>query len=118
MVDTIVTLLKHVSLPMTFWDFGVMMVVHLYNQNPSTVLDKKYSYEALIGNKLNYSAIQIFGSKCFPCLHNYRKSKLDDKSMAFVFLGYSSLNAGYIFYNMEDVGFTGYHIYGRQLLLE
>lgn len=37
----------------------------------------------------DYGSLRIFGSKCFPCLRDYVKNKLELPSLPCVFLGYS-----------------------------
>lgn len=57
LVDTAITLLQHVKLLNSYWDFGVMTACFLYNRNPSSILDDISPLEALLA--LNQSMINL-----------------------------------------------------------
>lgn len=46
LVDTVVSMLQHASMPDKFWDLAVMAAGFLYNRNPSVLLDRKSPIEA------------------------------------------------------------------------
>ncbi|KAL0845520.1 hypothetical protein Bca101_018766 [Brassica carinata] len=63
---------------------------------PSSVLPDAVSpYEVLHGKPPVYTALRVFGCKCYPYLRPYMKNKLDPKSLPCVFLGYNEKYKGY-----------------------
>lgn len=92
----------HASLLMKFWDYGILTAAYLYKHNPSIVLDNKLPMELLIGRTLDYNKLRILGSKCFLCLNDYCRTKLDDKLIPRIFLGYPHLSDSYICFEPKD----------------
>lgn len=62
----------------------------LINLLTSSVLPNNISpYELLYKRAPLYTALRVFGCKCFPLLRPYMQNKMDPKSLACVFLGYN-----------------------------
>ena len=80
------------GVPKRYW---VEAFSWLINRLPTRVLDMKSPYEKLFGRILDYGSLQIFGSRCFPYLRDYAKTKFDPQSLPCVFLGYSDQYKGY-----------------------
>lgn len=97
-VDTGLALLKHAGIATTYWDYAFMVAVHLYNRNPTAILEHRSPYEALYKRLPEYGKLRVFGSKYFPNLRAYRNNKLEDKSAPFLFMGYPANSDGYISY--------------------
>lgn len=115
---------RHRHLVNTAQNFGTSLSWLVYNRNPSCNLGDKAPIEKLFATPPEYSVLRIFGSKCFPCLQDYRQGKLDGKSLPFVFLGYPVNYAGYICYDLvrrrsyisRDVRFIEHDFYLSELL--
>ena len=78
-----------------FWAEAVRTTCYLINRSPSIALDEDIPEEVWIGKKLNYSHFKIFGCEAFLHIPKENKTKLDDKSMKCIFLGYADEEFGY-----------------------
>lgn len=61
----------------------------------STFTNNRSPYEALFGNKHDYSTLRVFGCSCYPTLRSYSKTKFDPRSLQCVFLGYNDKYKGH-----------------------
>jgi len=59
----------------------------------------KTPLELLFKQKPNYTQLKIFGCLCYPWLKPYTSSKLQPKSTACIFLGYSTSQSAYKCYD-------------------
>lgn len=64
------------------------IIVFLFNRFPSKVLIGKSPYQLLYEEIYDLSQFKAFGTQCLPFLIAYAKNKLDQRSMACVFMGY------------------------------
>ena len=91
-----ITMLFHSKAPQELWVEAFFTATFLGNLLPSSVLpDDKSPYEMLHSKPSVYTALRVFGCKCFPYLRPYMKNKLDPKSLPCVFLGYNEKYKGY-----------------------
>lgn len=79
-----------------------MAATFVYNHNLMVILNGISLVEKLFNTKLDYGRMKVFGCRSQPCLHAYRKNKLDRKSSPHIFLGYQASNSGYILLNSES----------------
>ena len=85
-----ITMLFHSKVPQELWVEALFTATFLGNLLPSSVLPEAVSpYEVLDGKPPVYTALRVFGCKCYPYLRPYMKNKLDPKSLPCVFLGYN-----------------------------
>ncbi|KAK2985183.1 hypothetical protein RJ640_010472 [Escallonia rubra] len=56
-------------------------------------------FSRLFGQHPDYSSLRVLGCKCFPFLGDYKKNKLEPKSVPCVFLGYNIKHKGYKCFN-------------------
>ena len=90
------TMLFNAKVPQQLWVEAFFTSVFLINLLPSSVLpDNKSPYELLHQKAPVYTALRVFGCKCFPTLRPYMHNKLDPKSLPCVFLGYNEKYKGY-----------------------
>jgi transposase InsO family protein len=92
-LETGLTLLAHSGLSNRYWVDAFLTSVFIINRLPTPVLDHMSPYERLFHKSPDYSLLCVFGCKCFPLLRPYTAHKLEFRSKACVFLGYS--HAGY-----------------------
>ena len=95
-VETGLALLHCASLPITFWSYAFATAVYLINRMPKVNLQSQSSYERLFRRKPNSKKLRVFGCLCFPWLRPYTKHKLDPRSSACLFLGYSLTQSAFI----------------------
>jgi histone deacetylase 1/2 len=62
---------------------------------PTPVINKETPLFRLLRVQPNYSFLRIFGCACWPSLRKYNSHKLEFRSKACVFLGYSPMHKGY-----------------------
>ncbi|CAA7017944.1 unnamed protein product [Microthlaspi erraticum] len=95
-VETGLSLLTHAGMPKTYWTYAFATAVYLINRQPSPTISMESPFQKLFGTTPNYSKMRIFGSLCFPWLRPYTTHKLQDRSAACVFLGYSPTQSAYL----------------------
>jgi len=105
-VETGLTLLGQCHAPFKYWSYAFESSVYLINRMPTRVLNYKSPFECLLKSSPDYPFLQTFGFLCFPFLRPYNTHKLDFRSSACVFLGYSNSHLGY-----RCLGLSSKHIY-------
>ena len=94
------TLMFRSQVPQCLWVEAFFTANYLTNLLPSSVLqDHKSPYEVLMQQSPTYTALRVFGCKCFPHLKPYAANKLDPRSLPCVFLGYNDKYKGYRCYH-------------------
>ena len=93
------SLLKAKELPNVFWAEGVATAVYLLNLSPTKVVPNQTPYEAWSGRKPSVSHLKVFGCIVFALIDSHNRSKLDDKSIKYIFIGYYSQSKAYRLYN-------------------
>ena len=88
-------MLSNSSLEKNFWAEAVRTACYLINRSPTTALDCGIPEEVWTGKNLNYSHLKIFGCEAFVHIPKENRTKLDDKSMKCIFLGYAHEEFGY-----------------------
>lgn len=88
-------LLAQSHLPLHFWDDAFTTAIYIINRIPSKLLKYQSPLEVLYGHKPNYSRLRVFGCLCYPYLRPFNKHKLEFRSAAGTFLGYSNQYKGY-----------------------
>ena len=88
-------MLSNSGLEKNFWVEAVSTTCYLINRFPTIALDGGIPEEVRIGKNLNYSHLKIFGCEAFVHIPKENRTKLDDKSMKCIFLGYADEDFGY-----------------------
>ena len=88
-------MLSNSSLEKNFWAEAVRTACYLINRSPTIALDGGIPEEVWTGKNLNYSHLKIFGCEAFIHIPKENRTKLDDKSMKCIFLGYADEDFGY-----------------------
>ncbi len=76
------------GLDLEFWAEVVNTTVYIKIRCPTKALDSKTPQEAWTSVKLDVFYLRIFGYKTFAHIPDEKRSKLESKSIACVFLGY------------------------------
>ncbi|MCF8701902.1 DDE-type integrase/transposase/recombinase, partial [Corynebacterium sp. MC-10] len=100
-LDMARSMLKSKNLPKEFWAEAVACAVYLLNRSPTRSVWGKTPQESWSGRKPGISHLRVFGSKAYAHVPDETRSKLDDKSKAFIFIGYDSNSKGYKLYNPD-----------------
>lgn len=79
---------------------AVLTTVYLINRTPSRILHGTTPLQIIHTNRPLFSLLpRVFGCTCFVQDHNPTHTKLDNKSVKCIFLGYSALSKGYRCYD-------------------
>lgn len=89
------SLLCEANLSKKFWAEAVRTVVYLKNRSPTKAVLNKVPEELWSGKKVNLSHLKIFGCLAFALKPKQKRKKLDMKTEALIFIGYTDLTKGY-----------------------
>ena len=98
-LDMARSMLKRKKLPKELWTEVVACAVYLSNRSPTRSVWGKTPQEAWSGRKPGISHLRVFGSIAHVHIPDERRTKLDDKSESFIFIGYDANSKGYKLYN-------------------
>ena len=88
-------LLYDANLDFSYWPYGFQTTSYLINRQPTPLLKNKSPFEALFGQSPNYLKFKRFGCICYPLMRAYNSNKMQAKSKACIFLGYSPTQNDY-----------------------
>ena len=92
-------MLKSIQVPSVFWGEAVCTAVYVLNRSRTKALNNKTPFEAWHGKKPKVSHLKVFGCVANVKLVGPGQSKLSDRSVKIVFIGYESGTKGYKLYN-------------------
>jgi hypothetical protein len=95
-------MLKAAGMPGRFWGEEVMMVVYLLNCSPTHSVDGKTPYQAWHGKKPTVHHLRVFGCVAYMKITRPHLTKLDDRELKMVFIGYEPGSKAYLLYNPTD----------------
>ena len=89
-------MLSHAKLPKSYWAEAMYTVVYLINRSPSVPLKGDVPQRVWTGKDVSYQHLRVF--RCLAYMHvpKDHRSKLDNKSKACIFMGYSEDEFGYM----------------------
>jgi len=94
-VETGLTLLQDANLDFSYWPYAFQTASYLINRQPTPFLQHKSPFEALFDQTPSYLKLKKFGCICYPLTRPYNSNKMQPKSKACIFLGYSSTQNAY-----------------------
>lgn len=94
------SMLKAKGIPDKFWGEAVATAVYLLNISPTKAVMNRTPYEAWMGRKPRVSHLKVFGCVAYAMVDI--RSKLDEKSVKCVFIGYCSQSKAYRLYNQSS----------------
>uniref|UniRef100_A0A2N9J940 Integrase catalytic domain-containing protein n=1 Tax=Fagus sylvatica TaxID=28930 RepID=A0A2N9J940_FAGSY len=117
-------LLCGMHVPKSYWHMAVLTAVYLMNRTPSRVLHGTAPLQFLKPDCALFQILpRVFGCTCFVQNRSPTRTKLDNKSIRCIFLGYSTMSKAYRCYDpvshhlyhsldvtfFEDIPFYGIH---------
>ncbi|KAG6503382.1 hypothetical protein ZIOFF_035694 [Zingiber officinale] len=93
------SIMKNKKMPKEFWAEAVACAVYLLNRCPTKSVKDQTPIEAWSGKKPDVSHLRIFGSISYKHVPEQERTKPDDRSEKFVFIGYDGKSKGYKLYN-------------------
>ena len=94
-VETGLSLLTHASLPLIFWSHAFTTAVYLINRMPTPLLHMLSPFEKIFNTRPSYAKLRVFGCLCYPWVKPYNVHKLESRSRACIFIGYSMSQSAY-----------------------
>lgn len=104
-IETAITLLTNVALPIEFWHFACAHSIYHINRMPCNSLSMNLPYRMLYKKSPFLSLLRIFGTVVYPWLRPWHSNKLQARSVLCIFLGYSQGYKRVICYNLESKKF-------------
>ena len=87
------------ALPHSFWLEAAMCATYVLNRCPTKALQSITPYEAWHGRKPFVAHLRVFGCLAYVLVPAQQCSKLDDKAVKCIFVGYSVESNGYRLYH-------------------
>lgn len=94
------SVLKTKGIPDQFWGEAVATTLYLLNISPTEAVMNRIPYEAWMGRKERVNHLKVFGCVSYAMVDI--RSKLDEKSVKCVFIGYCSQSKTYRLYNQSS----------------
>lgn len=105
LVEKARTMLNTCNLDKKFWPEAILTSNYIKNRSPTSAYGKQFinktPAELWFGIKPNLSNLRVFGSDCYNLIPSEKRSKLDEKSVKCIMLGYAS-NSAYRLWNTES----------------
>jgi hypothetical protein len=92
----------HAGLPLQLWEDVVDMFFYLINKGPSISLDGRIPEEECTGKKVNYSFLKSFDCESFVHIDKENRTKLEEKSKKWTFIGYNVNDFSYLLWDYEN----------------
>ncbi|KAL0443704.1 UNVERIFIED_CONTAM: Retrovirus-related Pol polyprotein from transposon TNT 1-94 [Sesamum latifolium] len=95
------SMLKCKNMPKEYWAEAISCAVYLMKSYTKSVHEKT-PQEAWSGYKPVVTHLRVFGSIAYTHISHQKRTKLDDKSARYVFIGYDQNSKGYKLYNPSN----------------
>lgn len=94
-LDMVRSMLKSKKMPKEFWAEAVQCAIYVQNRCLHVKLDDRTPQEAWSGQKPTVSHLKVFGSVAYAHVPDQRRTKLEDKSKRYIFIGYDEKTKWY-----------------------
>ena len=94
-------MVKSQALPHAFWLEAVMCATYVLNRCPTKALQSVTPYEAWHGRKPSIAHLRVFGCLAYAFVPQQHRTKLDDKAVKCIFVGYSNESKGYRLFHSQ-----------------
>ena len=92
-------MLKFKKISKGFWGEAITTATYILNRCPTKALVDRTPFEAYYGYKPKVNHFRIFGSVAYALIPAQHRTKLDDKSVKCIFVGYSIESKGFRLYD-------------------
>ncbi|KAM2081358.1 hypothetical protein ACFX1T_035003 [Malus domestica] len=93
------SLMLQMHVPRKFWSQALLTAAYIINRLPTRVLNSKSPDEVMKGRTIDISHLRTFGCTCYVHIQAAHRDKLDPRAVKSAFMGYSSTQKGYKYYN-------------------
>ncbi|CAJ2652499.1 unnamed protein product [Trifolium pratense] len=94
-LDMVRSMLKSKNMSKQFWAEDVQCAIYVQNRCPHSKLEDQTPQEVWSGQKPTVSHLKVFGSVAYAHVPDQRRTKLEDKSQKYIFIGYDEKTKGY-----------------------
>lgn len=102
---------SYAKLPPNMWAECVTTATYLIARTPTSSLDGRTPYEGFHGKKPDISHLREFGAKAFVLIQNRHNSKIYERSIECVMIGYSNNSKAYrLYHRTSGTIYTSYHV--------
>ena len=95
-------MLKAKNMPKEFCAEAISCIVYLSNHSPRRSVKDQTPQEAWSRRKPSVNHLRVFRSIAYVHVPQQERSKLDDRSVKYVFIGYDSNSKGHKLYNPSN----------------
>lgn len=85
----------------SFWGEAINTTIYLINRCPTKALNNQTLFEAWSSRKPLMNHLKVFRCVCYAQILKEKRYKLEETSVRYIFLGYSSMSKGYRLYNLK-----------------
>ncbi|KAM2855117.1 hypothetical protein FF1_025475 [Malus domestica] len=96
------SLMFQMNVPKRFWSQALLTAAYIINRLPTRVLNSKSPVEVMKGRNINISHLRTFGCTCYVHIQAAHRDKLEPRAVKCVFMGYSSSQKGYKYFNPQN----------------
>ena len=98
LVDTARSMLQASDLPTTYWAAALKHAAFLRNRSPTSALEGKTPFEALMGIKPNLSVLHKFGARAFVHVERDQRTKWQAKAREGIYIGHQVRSMTHLVY--------------------
>nr|KYP73058.1 Retrovirus-related Pol polyprotein from transposon TNT 1-94 [Cajanus cajan] len=96
------SMLKGKNMPKKFWTEAVQCAVYVQNRCPHAKLGEKTPQEIWSGMKPSVSHLRVFGSLAYGQVPRQHRTKLEDRSKKYIFIGYDEKSKAYKLFDPDN----------------
>lgn len=89
------------GLPRSFWAEAINTTIYLINRCPTKALNNQTPFETWSLRKPSMNHLKVFRCVCYAQIPKEKRYKLEETSVKYIFLGYSSMSKGYIIWKLK-----------------
>ena len=94
-------MVKIQALPHAFWLEAIMCATYVLYKCPTKALQPINPYESWHGRKPSMAHLRVFSCLAYALVPQQHRSKLDDKVVKCIFVGYNSETKGYNLFHLQ-----------------
>ena len=96
-VEKVRCMLRTAKLPKSFWGAVVLTTCYLVNRSPLVPLGFDIPEKVWTSKEISYNHLKLFGCKAFIHVPKEQRTKVDDKAIPCIFIGYEDEEFDYKF---------------------
>ena len=100
-VEKVICMLRTTKLQKSFWGEAMLTTCYLVNKCSSVVLKFNILEKVWTCKEISYNHLKVFGCKAFIHVLKEQRTKLDDKSIPCILIGYGDKEFDYKFWDPE-----------------